>query len=195
MTIPTDAGHWLLPIAREAIEARLAGTRTSQIPIGELGARGSRPPWLSSPGASFVTLEEQGRLRGCIGTLSPHRALHEDVAHNAIAAAFHDPRFAPVSEAELVALVIEVSVLSDRVPLPHSSEESVREALTPGVDGVVLEAGPFNRATFLPQVWDQLPDPAEFLVHLKRKAGLPDGWWSDDARLETYTVDAWTERR
>jgi AmmeMemoRadiSam system protein A len=193
MTLPTDAGDLLLPIARSAIEARLAGTRTGQIPVADLAARGSRPDWLAGPGASFVTLEALGRLRGCIGTLTPHRPLGEDVAHNAIAAAFHDPRFDPLTEAEFDGILIEVSVLSERTPLPYSSEQSVSDALRPGVDGVVLEAGPFNRATFLPQVWDELPDPADFLLHLKRKAGLPDGWWSDDARFETYTVESWRE--
>lgn len=195
MTLPADAGTQLLPIARGAIQARVAGVRTEQIRIADLAARAARPEWLMSPGASFITLEIEGALRGCIGTLSAHRALYEDVAHNAIAAAFHDPRFSPLSESELGRTQIEVSVLSRRVPLPHSSEQSVLDALRPGVDGLVLEAGPFNRATFLPQVWEELPDPADFLAHLKRKAGLPESWWSDDARLETYTVESWREPR
>lgn len=191
--LPPEAGPRLLGIALGAIEVRLAGTPTAQIPLEEISRRASRPEWLMAPGASFVTLEEDSRLRGCIGTLSPHRSLYEDVAHNAVAAALHDPRFPPLSQGDLRDTRIEVSVLSERVPLPHTSEESVLEALRPGVDGVVLEAGAFNRATFLPQVWKELPDPRDFLLHLKRKAGLPEDWWSDDAQLEVYTVESWVE--
>lgn len=191
--LPPEAGGRLLEIARGAIEVRLGGTPTAQIPLEEITRRGERPGWLVSPGASFVTLEQDSRLRGCIGTLAAHRALYEDVAHNAVAAALHDPRFPPLSQADLARTTVEVSVLSERTPLPHTSEESVWEALRPGTDGVVLEAGPFNRATFLPQVWEQLPDPRDFLTALKRKAELPQDWWSDDVHLETYTVESWAE--
>lgn len=191
--LPPEAGEQLLGIARGAIEVRLTGTPTAQIPLDEIARRAARPDWLMSPGASFVTLEQDSRLRGCIGTLVPHRSLQEDVAHNAVAAALHDPRFPPLSLADLGHTAIEVSVLSERVPLPYSSEQSVLEALRPGVDGLVLEAGAFNRATFLPQVWEELPDPRDFLDHLKLKAGLPADWWSEDARLEVYTVQAWVE--
>lgn len=195
MSLPANAGEYLLPLARAAIEARLAGTKTAQIPIQDLQHSNHRPTWLDADGASFVTLSLGDRLRGCIGSLEPHRALSEDVAHNAIAAAFHDPRFAPLSESEMAHLWIEVSVLSPRVPLEHSSEDDVRMKVRPGIDGVVLEAGPFNRATYLPQVWEQLPDPREFIESLKRKAGLPETWWSDQAKVETYTVESWTEPR
>lgn len=191
--LPPEAGEQLLGIARGAIEVRLTGTPTAQIPLDEIARRASRPDWLMAPGASFVTLEQESRLRGCIGTLVPHRSLQEDVAHNAVAAALHDPRFPPLGLADLGRTTIEVSVLSERVPLPHASEESALEALRPGVDGLVLEAGAFNRATFLPQVWEELPDPRDFLDHLKLKAGLPADWWSEDARLEVYTVQAWVE--
>ncbi len=191
MTLPPDAGTLLLPLARNAIRERLAVDRTEQIPLDAIAAAGPRPDWLAGPGASFVTLLLDGRLRGCIGTLSPHRPLFDDVAHNAIAAAFHDPRFAPLAGGELDGVVVEVSVLSARVPLPFASEESVLESLRPGIDGLVLEAGSLNRATFLPQVWEELPDPADFLRRLKVKAGLAPDWWSDDARLETYTVESW----
>lgn len=192
-TFPPDAGDVLLPVARGAIETRLAGTRTAQISVDAIRASGLRPPWLRAPGASFVTLTLDSHLRGCIGTLSAHRPLDEDVAHNAIAAALHDPRFAPVSEAELERILIEVSVLSERHPLPFDTEASVRDALRPGIDGVVLQAGPYNHATFLPQVWGQLPDPAAFLTALKTKAGLAESWWSEDAHIETYTVATWSE--
>lgn len=192
-TLPPDAGEVLLPIARAAIHTRLEGTRTAQISLDAIRGAERRPPWLLTPGASFVTLTLDSHLRGCIGTLSAHRPLGEDVAHNAIAAALHDPRFAPVGEAELERTIIEVSVLSERHPLPFDTEESVRGALRPGVDGVVLQAGPYNHATFLPQVWEQLPDPAAFLTALKAKAGLAESWWSEDAHIETYTVTAWSE--
>ena len=191
--LPPEAGEQLLGIARGAIEVRLAGTPTAQIPLEEIARRAARPDWLMSPGASFVSLEQHSRLRGCIGTLVAHRSLYEDVAHNAVAASLHDPRFPPLSPGDLAHTTIEVLVLSERVPLPHSSEESVVAALRPGIDGVVLEAGPFNRATFLPQVWEDLPDPQDFLNHLKLKAGLPTEWWSEEARLELYTVQSWIE--
>lgn len=193
LTLPPDAGDVLLPISRDAIRTRLEGTRTEQISLDAIRDAAHRPPWLLTPGASFVTLTLDSHLRGCIGTLSAHRPLGEDVAHNAIAAALHDPRFAPLSEAELERTIIEVSVLSERHPLPFDTEESVREALRPGVDGVVLQVGPYNHATFLPQVWEQLPDPAAFLTALKAKAGLSESWWSEDAHIETYTVTAWSE--
>lgn len=192
-TLPPEAGDVLLPIARGAIATRLAGTRTEQISLDAIEAVSRRPPWLLTPGATFVTLTLGSQLRGCIGTLSAHRPLGEDVAHNAIAAALHDPRFAPVSDTELERIIIEVSVLSERHPLPFDTEESVRDALRPGIDGVVLQAGPYNHATFLPQVWEQLPDPAAFVTALKAKAGLQESWWSEDAHIETYTVSAWSE--
>jgi len=144
--------------------------------------------WLAERGASFVTLRLDGELRGCIGTIDAHRALGDDVAHNAFAAAFRDPRFEPVSDAELGRLVVEVSVLGPRVPMNVATEAEALAAMRPGIDGIYLE---FNelRSTFLPQVWDSLPDPLDFLCELRRKAGLPARFWDERIRLSRYTVE------
>jgi AmmeMemoRadiSam system protein A len=147
------------------------------------------PPALAAPGASFVSLHRpDGALRGCIGSLEAHRPLAVDVAANARAAAFEDPRFPPVAAGEAPALVLEISVLQPSVPLPAASEEELLAALRPGVDGLVLVEG-LRRATFLPAVWRQLPEPRDFLAHLKRKAGLPPDYWSPTLRFLRYTVD------
>jgi AmmeMemoRadiSam system protein A len=145
------------------------------------------PHNLGEPGASFVTLNRDGQLRGCIGSLSPHRALAEDVAENAYAAAFSDPRFPPLREEELAGLDIHISILSAAEPMCFSSESELLQQLQPGVDGLIMEEG-FRRGTFLPSVWEQLPSPELFLRHLKQKAGLPSDYWSDSLRVSRYTT-------
>jgi len=149
-------------------------------------------PWMAEPGASFVTLTRKGDLRGCIGTLEAHRPLGIDVRENAVAAAFRDPRFMPLSRAEFDDVRVEVSVLSPHEVLAAGTEKDALAVLRPGIDGVVFEYGHF-RSTFLPQVWEQLPDPAEFLAHLKRKAGLSMDFWSESVRLSRYSVSKWKE--
>jgi len=146
------------------------------------------PPALTAPGASFVTLHRRGALRGCIGSLEAHRPLAEDVAGNARAAAFQDPRFPPVVREELSELDLEISVLSALVPLPAASEAELLAALRPRVDGLVLVEGR-RRATFLPAVWRELPEPRQFLAHLKHKAGLPADHWSPSLQFFRYTVE------
>ncbi|NOX92825.1 MAG: AmmeMemoRadiSam system protein A, partial [Gammaproteobacteria bacterium] len=126
-------------------------------------------------------------LRGCIGSLEAHRPLVEDIAHNARAAAFSDPRFSPVTAQELPALEFHLSVLSPAVPLRFESETDLLEQIRPGIDGLVLEDGP-HRGTFLPAVWESLPDAAQFLQHLKLKAGLPKDHWSDTLKISRYTT-------
>lgn len=180
----SEANHGaMLPqLARAAIQARL-GLAMPTTP--------SDPPdWLRQPGATFVTLMHKGRLRGCIGSLEAHRSLLEDVRANAVAAAFRDPRFPPLTAEEFGDTQVEVSLLSDPQPLTFSGEADALAQLRPGVDGVVLEYGP-HRGTFLPQVWEQLPQPRDFLAHLKLKAGLPADFWADDIRLSRYTVEKW----
>ena len=149
---------------------------------------------LDDLGACFVTLEIGGRLRGCIGSLSPRRPLGEDVAHNALAAAFEDPRFPKLSPAEFAETDVEVSVLGAPQPLDptgtYLAEAEVLDALVPGVDGVILRWRGHS-ATFLPQVWESLPDPQEFLAHLKAKAGLPPDFWAEDMEILTYPVTAY----
>lgn len=149
-------------------------------------------PWLQEPGATFVTLTQNGRLRGCIGSLEAHRPLWQDVRANAVAAARRDPRFAPLTAEELSYTRVEVSLLSPQQPMQFASEADALAQLRPGVDGVVLEHGR-HRGTFLPQVWEQLPTREEFMAHLKLKAGLPAQFWADDVRLSRYSVDKWKE--
>jgi AmmeMemoRadiSam system protein A len=149
-------------------------------------------PFLADPGATFVTLKVDGELRGCVGSLQPRRPLGEDVRANAQAAAFDDPRFPPLARTEFDALEVEVSVLSASAPIVVTSERELHAQLRPGIDGVTLQWG-CGRATFLPQVWDILPDPREFLSHLKCKAGLPLDFWSDELAISRYTVEKFTE--
>lgn len=137
---------------------------------------------------SFVTLHYEGRLRGCVGALEATRALVEDVAANAFAAAFQDPRFTPVTPDEYLDLDIHVSVLSPKEPMTVASEDDLLCQLRPGVDGLVIEEGS-RRGTFLPAVWRSLPDPRDFLDQLKAKAGLPTGYWSESIRTYRYTTE------
>ncbi len=173
-----------MALARDAI-ARELGERppTPCLP---------RPGWLDTPGAVFVTLTRHGRLRGCIGSLEAHRPLWRDLEANARAAAFDDPRFPPMTPAEWPDTRVEVSVLSPARPMDFSGEEEALAQLRPGIDGVILEYG-WHRATFLPQVWEQLPDPLEFMAHLKNKAGLAPDFWADGIRLSRYSVDKFKE--
>lgn len=177
-----DRGHILTQLARASI-ARALGEPVEAPP---------HPDWLDAPGAAFVTLTREGELRGCIGSLEARRSLAEDVEENARLAAFADPRFPPLSREEFADTRVEVSVLSPAEPLAFSDEADALRRLRPGVDGVILEYGR-HRATFLPQVWRQLPDPRDFLAHLKRKAGLPADFWHPDIRLYRYTVEKYEE--
>jgi uncharacterized protein len=145
------------------------------------------PPPLCEPRASFVTLSRHGRLRGCIGTIEPLRPLVDDVAHNAYAAAFRDPRFLPITEAELPELVLQISLLTRPQPLVFGSEPELLQQLRPGRDGLILHDGG-HRGTLLPAVWESVPDPREFLRQLKIKAGLPPEWWSDALTVERYNT-------
>jgi AmmeMemoRadiSam system protein A len=144
--------------------------------------------WLRLRAASFATLRLAGELRGCIGTIDARRPLGDDVAHNAFAAAYRDSRFAPVAPGELPRLEIEVSVLSAREPLAVATEDDALASLRPGIDGVYLEYRGLS-ATFLPQVWEGLPDPRDFLGELRRKAGLPLRFWDAEVRLSRYVVE------
>ena len=175
----------LLWTARESIRRRLAGD--AALPAPELTAAE-----LDEPRASFVTLKLDGILRGCIGVLEAQRPLRLDVAHNARAAAFHDPRFPPLSSGELDPLHIEISVLSAPSPLPASSRDALLAALRPGRDGLILEEGRY-RATFLPAVWESLSKPEDFLDQLLLKAGLPASHWSEGLRFARYTTESFAE--
>lgn len=139
--------------------------------------------------ATFVTLHLRGQLRGCIGTLQAQRPLVVDVAYNAFAAAFRDPRFPPVTLGEHVLLECHISVLSPAQPMRFTDEADLRRQIRPGIDGLIL-ADHGRRGTFLPSVWEQLPDVATFLAHLKRKAGLPEDYWSSTLTVERYTAES-----
>lgn len=171
----------LVNLAREAIRH---GVRHGAPPRIDLE---SLPPALQQPRATFVTLEENGQLRGCIGSLEPRRPLAEDVVYNAFAAAFGDPRFLPVREDEVDRLKIHVSVLSPLEEIKADSEAELLAKIRPGVDGLVIEEGDL-RGTFLPAVWQSLPDKKEFLRQLKVKAGLPPDYWSDTLKIYRYTA-------
>jgi AmmeMemoRadiSam system protein A len=176
------SGKTLLPIARAAIGRKFG----LEIPCDKSAA------WLDEPGACFVTLTLYGKLRGCIGSLEPRRTLLDDVEANACAAAFSDPRFESLSAIEFDKINIEISLLSSIQPLVFKEEADVIEKIQPGVDGIVFEYGP-HRSTFLPQVWEQLPTPQEFLAHLKIKARLSANFWASDVKLYRYTVTKYME--
>lgn len=178
----SELGATLLILARNAISGRLG---LGQPPADDC-------PELHEHGATFVTLTQHGDLRGCIGSLEAWRPLVLDVQENAIAAAFRDPRFAPLTADELPITRIEVSLLTPAEPIFFTSEADALAQLLPNVDGVIFTAGQ-HRSTFLPQVWEQLPGPATFMAHLKQKAGLPGNYWGSDVHLERYHVKKWKE--
>lgn len=184
-----DAGQRraLLQLAVTAIEGGLAGDRPGPV------ARDGLAPELATWRASFVTLERAGALRGCIGSLTARAALADDVARNAWNAAFADPRFGPLQRAELPELEIHVSALTPPVPFPVRDEAELLARLRPGIDGLVLTDGR-HRATFLPAVWEDLPEPRAFLDALRRKAGLPAGHWSATLRFERYATESFGGR-
>ena len=177
-----DLGTTLLTLARNAI-AEHVGAPHSPAP---------EAPELHETGAAFVTLTQHGKLRGCIGSLEAWRPLARDVQENALAAAFRDPRFHPLSVDELPYTRVEVSLLTPVEPISFSSEADALAQLRPNVDGVIFTAG-HRRSTFLPQVWEQLPEPRLFMAHLKQKAGLPPNWWSSEVELQRYEVQKWKE--
>ena len=191
--VPDDAGDVLLPAARTAI-AQALGASPVDADAGTTADAGEPPRWTLAPGACFVTLTKNGRLRGCIGSPTARRPLLEDVRINAVAAATRDPRFAPMTRGELPSVLIEVSVLSPPQLLRVSSLRECYAALRPGTDGVILDVGLWHRSLLLPQVWEDVPDPSEFLAHLWLKAGLAPGIWHEGTTLQTFTVRAWTER-
>lgn len=152
----------------------------------------SSHPALDQPGATFVTLTQHGQLRGCIGSLEAWRSLGEDVRANARSAAFRDPRFAPLVRDELDRTRVEVSLLTPAVPLEFSDEADAIRQLRPGSDGLIFECHG-RRGTFLPQVWESLPDRHQFFAHLKQKAGFAADFWSPEVRLYRYEVQKWRE--
>jgi AmmeMemoRadiSam system protein A len=183
MNLPhTDAARTLLLIARASIARQLGKTH----PADESAA------WLREQGASFITLNLDKKLRGCIGSLRAHRMLLDDIKANAQAAAFKDPRFKPLTAAEYEHIEVEISLLSTLSALTCSDEAAALAQLQPHVHGVIFEYG-HHRSTYLPQVWDNFADPAMFLATLKQKAGLPPNFWEAGVKIQTYTVAKFKE--
>jgi len=178
----------LLHLAREAMER---GVRGEALPALDPS---SLPPSLREEGSSFITLTEQGQLRGCIGSLDPYESLAEDVRAHAVAAALQDPRFPPVREDELNGIRIEVSRLTRPTLLEYKDANDLLSKLHPHVDGVILRDASYHRATFLPQVWEKIPDPSEFLDNLCYKMGVkPDLWRTQHLEVLTYQVEEFHE--
>jgi hypothetical protein len=173
----------LLDIAVAAIRYGLTHKAVMPVPLENYSD--NEDPLLLEQRATFVTLKINHDLRGCIGTLSAHQPLIIDVAHNAYQAAFRDPRFEPLQSDEFEQLHISISILSPPAIMHVTSEQDLINQLRPGTDGLIIEDG-HHRATFLPSVWQQLPDPVVFLQHLKNKAGLATDYWSDTLTVERY---------
>jgi len=172
----------LLEVARASIRYGLQHRRALDVNPNDY------PETLRLLRATFVTLDLDGQLRGCIGALLAYQPLVQDVAAHAFAAAFEDPRFPALQPDEFPQLEVHISVLSPPEPLHFSSEEELLAQLRPGVDGLILHCQS-HRATFLPAVWESLPDPRLFLAQLKRKAGLPPEFWSPELRAERYVAE------
>jgi AmmeMemoRadiSam system protein A len=180
----------MLQIARAAIGEELTGKKELTEEVKE--KLKAAYPELAKPGAVFVTINERSSLRGCIGSLIPHRPLLDDLIDNAKAAAFGDPRFAPLRSEEFDLITIEISLLSEPKPLPYTDVHDLRKKICPRIDGVVLKLGD-RQATFLPQVWEELPDFDQFFAHLCAKAGLPPNCLEYHPEIYIYQVEKWSE--
>jgi AmmeMemoRadiSam system protein A len=182
-----DERRLLLQIARQALEASVCGQSLPPLDWDSL------PERFREMGATFVTLTRQGQLRGCIGTLEAHLPLAEDVCVHTQAAALEDYRFLQVTPEELPDIMIEISRLTSPQPLAYEGPDDLISKLRPGIDGVVLRDG-FRRATFLPQVWEKIPDPDLFLSHLCQKMGVtPTAWHKKKLEVFTYQVEEFHE--
>lgn len=173
----------LLDIARESIRFGLKEGRPLEIDQHKL------PENLLEKRATFVTLNEDGKLRGCIGTITPCLSLAQDVAQRAYSAAFSDPRFPKVQADEVEKLDISISVLTPLEPIHFETEEELLKQIKPNFDGLILHAGSAHRGVFLPSVWEELPNKRKFLKQLKLKAGLPEDYWSDEVRVSRFHTE------
>ena len=183
-TRTSEAGRTtLLAAAARAIRNGLNRGRRAKVRLGTFGRE------IEAWRGSFVTLTLDGRLRGCIGSLAPRMPLISDVVWNGYSSAFEDPRFKKLSKQEFPGLSLTVSILGAPGDMTFADQEDLLAQLRPGVDGLILRAGE-NRGIFLPQVWEQIPKPPEFLARLKRKAGLEPDFWSDDIRIERFTAES-----
>lgn len=182
MSLPETQQRLLLALAKSSIEYGLKSGRPLSVKLEDYS------PELIERRATFVTLTINEQLRGCIGMLKAVRPLVQDIAENAFSAAFRDPRFPSLKVTELERITIHLSILSPSQAMHFTSEADLIRQLRPSIDGLILVEGSL-RGTFLPSVWDTLPDPADFLRHLKQKAGLPPGYWSDSVKIYRYSTD------
>ncbi len=183
-TLTEEEKRILLDLACAAVQAAAQDQPAPEPDLSQLTQR------LREPGASFVTLTQNGVLRGCIGTIKPQLPLAQDVVLRAMAATREDPRFPPLRPEEVPYTTVEVSVLTQPEPLEYETPEQIPSLLRPGIDGVILACG-LNRGTFLPQVWEKIPDPRQFLDMLCQKAYLPAGAWKQgDVEIYTYQVES-----
>jgi AmmeMemoRadiSam system protein A len=182
MSLNKEQQQQLLNVAKSSIQHGLQTDRPLKVNLADF------PAALTEYRATFVTLQKNCQLRGCIGMLEAVRPLVEDVAENAFLAAFKDPRFPPLAYDELDDLEIHLSLLTPAEPVSFTSEQNLITQLQPGVDGLILEEG-YKRGTFLPSVWEQLPEPEQFLRHLKQKAGLSAHYWSKNIKIYRYRTE------
>lgn len=184
-----ENGKILIRLARQVIEENLELNATDPVSDAELSI-----PELQEHKPLFVTLNKKGQLRGCIGCLVATESIIEGVKRHAINAAFFDQRFSPVTEDELPDLEINISLLTDPQPLEYQDGDDLAQKLRPGIDGVIIRDASIGAATFLPQVWDQLPNVNHFLGHLCGKAGMPeDAWYTRHPEVQTYQVQYFKE--
>jgi len=187
-TLTLEEREILLCLARQALEMGVHNQRLTPLDLETI------PPRLREPCVTFVTLTRKGELRGCVGALEPYQPLAEDVREHAVAAALQDFRFPPVTPHELPEIEIEISRLTPPEPLDYTQLEELPSRIRPGVDGVVLRDG-LRRATFLPQVWEKLPKPEDFLGQLCMKMGVDAGYWRyKKLQVSTYQVEEFHER-
>lgn len=179
-----EGGLRLVELARGTIVHELGRAPRPAIPEG---------PWFEQPGATFVTITREGRLHGCIGTLAPRRPLVVDVQHNALAAAFEDPRSEPYRAEWIPQMGVEVTLLGPLQPIEFTSQDDLLRKIVPHADGLVLRWGA-HRGTFLPQVWESLEAPQDFLDELKQKAGLRRDFWADGVEVSRFRVQKWGGR-
>jgi len=182
-----EEGRQLVEVARETIQKALFNPKDKSEP-----ETASSPKFQERRG-TFVTLTLNGALRGCIGHILPQETLIEGVRTNAINAAFRDPRFRPLGQNEFEKIKVEVSILTEPKPLAYTDANGLLAKLRPGTDGVIIRKG-YHQATFLPQVWEQLPNKKDFLTHLCLKAGLDrDAWAYEKLEVHVYQVQAFEE--
>jgi len=192
--MPVSSSIKLTPLARETLLSMVW-----DVLVNAINGKGLKMPQapvidqLLEPAACFVTLQRQGQLRGCIGTLTASEPLWINACKNVYASAFRDNRFEPLAADELTELSLEISVLSELIPMENEGEARLMQTLRPGVDGLLLEEG-YRRAVFLPTVWESLPSPELFINALKRKGGWREDYWSRDIELHTFTTEVIADR-